>query len=153
MAQKTAHVFQIDHDSESDDMGYHGTFSCKKLSVRDYSKIQVEKSRLNGGMHHDPEKPGYGVSEDTDGLNHMFAHLKVSLTSTPDWWDLDTIGDMELVTKVYAEVATFEATFRNRGNVPDRSSTEEGSSTSSGPVSGGDAGQVVGEEVPAALQP
>ncbi len=153
MAQKTVHVFQIDHNSESDDTAYSGTFSCKKLSVRDYSKIQVEKSRLNGGMHHDPEKPGYGVSEDTDGLNHMFAHLTVALTNSPDWWDLDTIGDMELVTKVYAEVATFEATFRNRGRVTDGSGAEEGTSTGSGSDSGGDASTVVGEKVSAALQP
>lgn len=154
MAQKTKHVFQIEHMSEVDDASYVGTFSCKKLSVIDYTRVTVEKTRLNGGMHFDATKPGVGIDEDTDGLNHMFAHLKISLVDIPDWWDLEKIGDMSLISRVYSEVAEFEASFRkptSRESDGERETGSEETSTKSDPS--GDAKSVVGEEVPASLQP
>lgn len=152
MAQKKTKIFNVTHKSEVDDCTYDGTFACKKLSVRDRAQITVVKVRLNGGMHYDEDKPGYGVDESVDSFNHMMAHLEVALTNTPGWWDLDEIGDPEVVAAVFSEVVAFEASFRKRIR-SDRSS--EGGSSASDPesVSGGTAQPVVGEEVQAALEP
>jgi len=114
MAQKKRHIFNIAHSSEVDDCTYQGTFSCKKLSVKDLAQLSITKARLNGGYYHDPEQPGCGIDQQTDGLNHMLAHLELSLIDFPDWWDLAEIGDIELMSLVFQEVATFENSFRKR---------------------------------------
>ncbi len=150
---KKRHIFNISHASEIDEQSYVGTFSCKRLSVRDLAQLSVIKTRLNGGYHHDPEQPGCGVDQQTDGLNHMLAHLELSLIDAPDWWDLGEIGDIELLSLVFQEVAKFENSFRKRKGDSDGSS-EAGSQTSSeGSNTGGTVSQVVGTEVPASLDP
>lgn len=151
MAQKTRHIFEINHVSEEDNTTYRGTFSCKKLSIRGYTQLQVAKARLNGGMYHVPNSPGVGIDAATDYLNGMLAQLEVSLVDTPDWWKLDEIGDMELVSLVFSEVVKFENSFRKRNDDSDRQggSEKENSDTNAG----GNARAVVGEEVSAALEP
>lgn len=152
MTQKKQHIFNFNHVSEVDEITYSGTFSCKKLSIRDYAQLSVIKAKLNGGMYHVPNQPGIGIDEGTDNLNHMIAHLELGLVNTPDWWNLDELGDVEVVTKVFTEVAKFENSFRKRKNADGDS---EGRSPQDNPEahSGGDAAQVVGEEVQDSLEP
>lgn len=87
---------------------YEGQFTCKKLSIRDYAQVNVRKIQLNGGYHHDPGHPGQGIDEDTDWTNQMIAQLEVSLVQQPIWFDLNKIYDLDLMLKVYKEVASFE---------------------------------------------
>jgi hypothetical protein len=112
--KKSKHIFEIVHDSEVDDQVYSGTFSCRKLSIKDYAELSVRKAKLNGGLYYDENKPGCGIDLVTDNLNHMFAHLDLALISAPSWWNLKEIGDLQLITKVFTEVNTFENSFRNR---------------------------------------
>ena len=153
-------IFTVNYKSEIDDKTYNGTFSTKKLSVRDVAQLNVKKSQLNGGFYHDPDNPGVGLDSGTDDLNHMFAHLELAVVDRPDWWDLSEIGDMEVIALVYKEVAEFENSFfkRRQGHKTD-GSQHDGRDQTGSPQSGSEANpveslaEVVGEEVPASLEP
>lgn len=158
--QKKQHTFNIDHYSESDDQRYSGTFTCQKLALRDFGALGVRKSQLNGGYYYSEQSPGQGIDKFTDDLNDIIAHLELALVDTPDWWDLDVVGDMELLGKVYGEVMQFQNSFRGR-NRPDATegSDSGGSSQGSGEAdkaqadTSGSPAEVVGSEVQAALEP
>jgi len=156
--QKITKVFHIDYKSELDDTRYQGTFTCKKASIQDRIQIGVIRAQLNGGMHYDPEKPGYGIDEATDDFNSMVAHLRTVLTVVPSWWNLDEIGDVTLIYMVYKEVAEHEASFRRRpddqGQQEFRADNQGDSSSANRQTDGvGAVSQVVGEEVSFALEP
>lgn len=154
---KLQHTFTINHKSELDGKQYTGTFTCKKLSVQDTARLGVRLTQLNGGMHFDDDRPGYGVDAQTNGLNHMIAVLEITLVNKPAWFDLDEIFDMELLSVVYQEVASFEAKFRRSnsksGTTPTQDSSEGSSpqeAQSNGPRT---LGKVVEHEVQASLVP
>ena len=156
--QKLTKVFHIEFDSEVDEERYVGKFTTKKLNIQDHAKQGVILAQLNGGMHYDREKPGYGVDASTSAFNGMLAHLSVALTAAPDWWDLSKIGDVNVIYAVYEEVAAHEATFRRR---PEVESDDESGSAGQGDGSGEDrrsdgsgaTSQVVDEEIQSALKP
>lgn len=112
--QSLLKTFTIDITSITDDTRYKGKFTTKKLSVSDLAAIGVRKIQLNGGFHFDPEKPGHGIEESTDNLNSWIAHLEVALVETPEWWDLEKITDMDVLSAVYQEVILFENSFLAR---------------------------------------
>jgi hypothetical protein len=154
---KLQHTFSINHNSVVDGNTYTGAFTCKKMTVQDTARLGVRTAQLNGGMHFDDNKPGYGVDPQTDGLNHMIATLELTLINKPAWFDLETIIDMELLGAVYREVASFEAKFRRPNSKPGTtpsSNSEAGSSTpeesSNGPRT---LGTVVEHEIQATLLP
>lgn len=154
--QKITKVFHIDYRSELDDVNYQGSFTCRKLSIQDRTKMGVVKAQLNGGMHYDENNPGHGVDPTTDEFNAVLAHLTVALTDAPSWWKLDNISDIVLIYTVYKEVAEHEASFRReRGDTKESGSTGEGSSLREDRQSDepGTNSQVVGEEVQSALEP
>jgi hypothetical protein len=130
---KKTHTFHIKHTSETGE-DYDGTFTCKKLSIMDRSRIGVRKSQLCGGMYcvrnDDGNPTGQGIDEDTDWLNFMIANLEVALVQKPVWftWEGDNaIDDPEILKKVYKEVAEFETSFRRR----DGQTAAQGSGSSS----------------------
>ena len=158
--QKLLHTFSIDHLSDADDRRYIGSFTSKKLTIRDLATIGVRKTQLNGGFHHDVNNPGRGVDESTDEFNSMLAHLEISIVKKPEWWNLDEVTDMELIGKVYKEVLTFENSFLGRGGVESADGdglggSGEGDSTPETPQSelAGSPREVVDSEVQAALEP
>lgn len=156
------HVHQFDVDFTTED-GEHlrGTFSTKRLSVMDRTKIGVRKSQMSGGMYcirdEEGNPTGQGIDEDTDMANAMFAHLEISLVQKPTWWNLDEIVDMGLVREVYTKVVEFEMKFfrssntANAGNGLDGSSQDNGNPQSAQGGSGGSLKKVVGQEVQASL--
>jgi len=153
MTKKTQHIFQINYTSEDDDKHYIGDFSCRRLSIKDYQKLNVLKATYNGGMHYSPDRPGYGVDRSTEYLGQMLAHLEVALVVKPDWWNLNEISDMDLLGKVFHEVMLFENSFREGGDVPLRSG--KAGSQGSGQVSNGGTSpsSVVDQKVQAPLDP
>lgn len=158
--QKLLHTFSIDYASEIDDRRYTGKFTTKKLSIRDLAALGPRKAQLNGGYHHSPDNPGYGIDEQTDEFNSMIAHLELSLVDTPPWWDLDEISDMELIGKVYKEVILHENKFLRRRDAEtadseDTGRVSEGTSEKAENVadSSGGAGEVVVGEVSSSLEP
>jgi len=154
--QKLLHSFTIDYLSDADDIRYKGSFTSKKLTIRDLAALGVRKAQLNGGMHHDMENPGRGVTAETDDFNNMIAHLELALVEVPKWWDLDKIVDLNLVALVYKEVIKFENSFlkRNRGG-EDAGGASDGNSSSDVQETHaeGAARPVVGKEVSSALEP
>lgn len=170
MLQKIA-TFSINYQSPEDGQSYSGSFTVKKLSVMDVSRIRQRVAQLNGGMHHDLDDDGNatgkGVDWSTEQMNAMIAHLDVAVKTAPPWWNLEEVSDFGLLKAVYDEVQKFEETFRNRGR-PNAGSAvggagganatglggvgAEGSgAVASAPVSSGRVAEVVGAQVPVAL--
>jgi len=154
--QNLLHTFSIDYLSEQDGMRYTGKFTIKKLGIRDLAALGVRKAQLNGGMHFDENNPGRGVDQQTDDFNNMIAHLELSIKEKPDWWDLDSITDVELLGLVFKEVIEFEQSFLSRkANRALAGKHGEGSGSSGVQETNADGSPraVVGEEVQAALEP
>lgn len=156
--QKRVESFHIDYYSDIDEMRYQGAFTIKKLSLADIAALGVRKAQLNGGMYHDPDRPGQGVDFITDDFNAMLAHLELSVTASPKWWALDTIADPELLNLVYLEVTKFEDSFLHRKRNQANSESVAGHSRSGEADQeethrSGDTSEVVGNEVFAALEP
>ena len=110
------HTFRIDHTAEYSGDTFQGTFTVKKISILDQSKISRRKSELCGGMYcvkDDDDNPtGRGIDGDTEFGNQMVAILEVVIATAPEWWDLDVLDDEELLGKVFKEVMEFENSFR-----------------------------------------
>ncbi len=163
--QHLLHTFEVDFSSNIDDRRYQGTFTSKKLSIRDLAALGVRKAQLSGGLHYDGAHPGHGVDEQTDEFNNMIAHLELAITQAPDWWNLDDISDLELLAAVYGQVVEFENSFFRRGRGGAQSTEESDSDTllggsadigaddSPGANGGGNITKVVGTEVQASLEP
>ncbi len=159
--QKITNTFNIDHVSDIDNKRYVGSFTTKKLSIKDTSSIGVRRTQLNGGMHHDAQNPGQGIDEQTDWFNYMVAVLEVSILQAPAWWDLNEVTDLDLFQKVFKEVISFENSFLRRAepeqtsSVTDVGGSGEGNSpqTQAKAIPAGGAGTVVVGQVPSALEP
>jgi hypothetical protein len=111
-------------------------------------------------MYYDEDKPGFGVDSSTDDLNAMVAHLELAIVNAPTWWKLEEITDLNLISKVFSEVSSFETSFLRSKREEVRSQQEsvgysEGnSSTNSSETNvAGVSGSMVGQEVLAALEP
>lgn len=156
--QKMEHTFSVDYYSEQDDYTYRGTFITKKLSVLDQARVNVRKSELNGGKYYDDENPGVGIDEITDNMNYMIAFLETSLTKTPEWWDINSIGDVVILGKVFKEAIEHQSRFRGRKEAPtganhDGSGEGNRQGTPQEAHGPGVVREVVGQEVQAALEP
>lgn len=161
--------FMIDYKSEIDDRNYTGQFVTKKLSVMDSTKISVRKSQLSGGMYcvrdENGNPTGQGIDEDTDTFNYMLAMLEICLIQKPEWWKLSAnnsgddnyIGDQGLISAVFAEVISFEKSFRgrngsaNQGQGSGARSEIAGAPEPSSSDSANNPKKVVGGEVQSAL--
>lgn len=150
------HTFNV--DVLTDRRRYTGTFTTKKLSIHDLTQLGVRKVQLNGGMHYDKDNPGQGIDEGTDELNTMIAHLSLAVTEAPDWWNLDDLTDLSVLTNVYKEVISFENRFLGRRKAPagegSGGSSQEDSQEAQGEANAtGASQQVVGGQVQASLEP
>jgi hypothetical protein len=103
------HTFMIRH--EGFDGLREGQFTTKKLAIREHTSVTVKKIQLNGGYHYDELKPGMGIDQSTDFMNHIMASLAVCLVQKPAWFNVDTCDDLELLQKVYMECIKFENSF------------------------------------------
>lgn len=137
-----------------------GTFTAKRLSIKDRSQMGLRKSQLSGGMYcvrDDNGNPtGQGLDDDTDYLNAMLAHLEVALIQKPTWWKLDDIVDIGILREVYGKVAAFEASFFRRadGEAGSGSGLVGAADSSQQPPANGSGNlptPVVGSQVQAAL--
>jgi hypothetical protein len=150
------HTFNI--DVLTDRRRYTGTFTTKKLSIRDLTQLGVRKVQLNGGLHYDATNPGKGIDYATDELNSMVAHMGLAITTAPDWWNLDDLVDLSVLVTVYDEVISFENTFLRRRETPEgdgsRGSSQGDSAQEDAQANpAGSDSAVVGEQVQAALEP
>lgn len=155
------HTFTITHYSEDEEKELTGTFTCRRQSILDQSRIQRRKAELCGGMFcvlDDNGNPtGQGIDEQTESVNYVLAVLETVLIQKPTWWNLDELSDQILVRKVFDEVRKFENSFRRRRGDSDTdgqssgSSEEGGEKESQGSVAGNQPKKVVGGEVLASL--
>jgi len=103
-------TFHIDVVSKVDSRRYQGSFTTKKLTMGDLSKMGMLKARLGGGFNYDPST-GQGLDAATNLLNEMIVHCNVALVQKPDWFDPENMSDVNVLQQVYEEVASFEANF------------------------------------------
>lgn len=144
------HIFTIDFESEEDRCTYKGQFTCKKPSVLDKSKIGVKHAQLNGGrtlIRENGKVVAGDIDEMTDFINYIFAFLEFTLIQKPQWWDLNTITDINLVIKVYEEVDKFIGSFRPKTE----GTKEERTTESKEPNNRGPIEAMVDEKILAAL--
>lgn len=143
-------TFAVDIAS-SDGQRYVGTFTSKKLTIRDITQLGVRRTQLCGGLKYEPLAPGQGLDVETHNLNNMIAHLELALTVSPPWWDLEKLTDLEVLSQVYKEVLDFENNFPGTG----RRGTSEagGQEAQAGTDHSGLPEKVVVGEVSAALEP
>jgi len=151
-----SHTFNI--SVLTDYKRYTGSFTTKKLSVRDFAQLGVRKVQLNGGFHYNPKALGQGIDQATDELNTMIAHLELALIEYPEWWNLDELTDLTVLSEVYGEVISFENSFLGRRNASEdkgsgRSSEADSTAAQSKANDAGSVTQVVDPEVQAALEP
>lgn len=158
--QERLKTFKLDFYSEIDGKRYVGPFTTKKLSIQEIATMGVRKAQLNGGFYYDSENPGCGISESTDEVNSIIAHLEVALVDWPDWFQLSEIVDQDLLGAIYQEVLDHEVTFlgsqrekNKRTGGSDGAGDGDGKSDSSEADSSGGSGEVVDEEVQTALEP
>jgi hypothetical protein len=81
-----------------------GTFTVKRLTVGDTTRVAVRVAQLGGG---------YAVSDTAHMLNSMIAHLEVALVEKPSWFKADELYEMDIIAAVYSEVGKFEDSFRH----------------------------------------
>jgi hypothetical protein len=149
------HGFFIKHTSSLTGRYYEGQFSCRKLSIKDFGRINVRKVQLNGGYYFDEERPGCGIDEQTDTIHNMIAHLEIALIQWPAWWDLEVEDDPTVLKVIYDEVVTWENSFLSRRDASRPGGGVSDDSSGKGPQSGsaGHVEAVVGGEVSPALEP
>jgi len=110
---KLTKTFHIDITSKVDDRRYHGSFTTKKLTMGDLSRMGMLKAKMAGGFNFDPNT-GQGLDAATNLLNEMMVHCGVALVQSPDWFDPENMSDVNVLREVYEEVASFEANFHIR---------------------------------------
>ena len=149
------HTFFLKHTSEFDGQYYEGQFACRKMSLRDFGRIGVRKTQLNGGFHHDPNNPGCGIGEQEDTIHNMIAHLEIALIQWPSWWILDEIEDPDLLKTVFNNCVIFENSFLSKRGVSRPGGSVPNDSSGAGPQSGtnGPVEAVGGEQVQDSLEP
>ena len=133
--------FSINFHSKILKENFSGTFTTKKLTVGDLSKIGLIKAQLSGGYVYD-EVQGRGVDPTTNLLNEMMAHCQVSIIQSPEWFDAGEISDLELLREIYEEVASFEADFHQPQQTPEREEPSGSVEDSSGSEHTGGGGPV-----------
>jgi hypothetical protein len=152
-------TFTVKHKLEDGTVD-EGTFTVKRLSIKDRAHIGMKKSQLAGGMHcvrdDDGNPTGQGIDEDTDYLNAMIAQLDVALIQKPSWFNLDELADIGVVQEVFKKAADFEVSFFRSTNGGDNNGSgrvrqEDGGAPNEEPGSGNTPTPVVGQEVQAAL--
>lgn len=131
--------FSIDFTSEMDGQRYMGTFTVKKLTIGDLSRLGARKAQLCGGYTTGlGVESGNSIDAGTAMLNEMIAHCEISLLSKPDWFDPEKLVDPNLLNKVYEEVASFEANFLGaKPQASGKRSADSGEVSSSDESSGG----------------
>jgi len=148
--------FWISYRSLMDNILYEGQFTTRKMSIKDMASIGVRKVQLNGGYHHDENKPGFGIDAQTDWMNSMIAHLEVSIIQAPMWFKVEDIIDGQLLGKIFEQVMEFENSFfRSTGGADSLGggSQDAGGAQGEGTGAAGRVAPLVGGQVPTSLEP
>lgn len=100
-----AKTFQLDY---TDNRGFHwsGEFTIHVLTIGERTRVGLTRSQMAGGISLE------GIDETTLSLMEMQAHLALAIDKAPAWADdLSQIRDIGVLTSIYSEVASHEATF------------------------------------------
>jgi hypothetical protein len=106
-------TFHIDYHSAMEEKHYRGTFTVRKLTIGDLSKLGLIKAKMADGLSYN-ESTGMGIDDTTNAINEMLAHFELALIQKPEWFVPEDMIDLGILREVYSEVASFEADFLNR---------------------------------------
>jgi len=152
---KLTKTFHIDFYSQMEEKSYVGTFTVRKLTIGDISRLGLLKAKMADGFSYN-EITGRGIDDTTNAINEMLAHFEVALIQKPEWFIPDELIDVAVLREVYGEVASFEADFLNRA-LSGKGSTgvSTGTSEEESPGGGGDPSpseDMVDKKVPKIIQ-
>jgi hypothetical protein len=100
------HSFHISH-TFSNGTEVSGRFTNQILTISQQVAVGALRAQLTGSLPYDSLDPT------TRNLSEMMAHLSISLTDKPKWaLDIASMDDIGLIAKIYEEVASHEAMFR-----------------------------------------
>ena len=113
LKEERIHKFTI--EEEVDGTKLKGDFISKYPSITDEMNIHVAMSQRLSGAN------ASTVSDVGSELAYMMSVADVLLIEKPDWFDFETLGDRDILTKVVEEILVFNNSFRN-SNEKDRHS-------------------------------
>lgn len=142
--------FSIEHVA-GDGTTYRGSFTCKRLSIREKAQQGVRKAQLNGGMY--LGENGHGIDDTTNFFNEMISLLEIAVVQAPVWWNLDELDDIDLIQKVFTEVFEHDNYFRLAGRSLRSFAEKGGAAASQESDSAGELREMVGAEIQSALEP
>lgn len=102
------HVFTIKKFSRMYDKVLEGDFETQILTPRQELQVGSIRSRLLGSAY------SMSVDTSTTFMAEKIAHLEVSLTKKPSWFNALDFEDKEILDDIYTEVASHEARFWGR---------------------------------------
>lgn len=104
LGKNKKHVAQIDMSDIHPDLV--GTFVFHYPSLMEQIRIGTIKAQLLDGV------PVESVDTATNVAAFMMATLRVVLDSAPEWFNLDTVDDLEVLSRVFNEYAQWRESFR-----------------------------------------
>jgi hypothetical protein len=110
MAQEQ-YTFELDYTS-GNGRKYKGTFTNKILTPQDRIRVGQMQAALTGNT------PWDALDPETQYFVGMVSQLQISLVKKPDWFIMSgakAMRDINVLNKVYTEVASHEAFFRKPG--------------------------------------
>lgn len=112
------HTFQVEGKVLGQDV--KGDFTCHYPSIMDEIKISMKASQILEGADMST-LPGVVVDQ-----AYNMASCDVLLTDYPDWFNLETLDNIEVLNKVVEEMANFASDFRGQDeeNQPEEASNE-----------------------------
>lgn len=98
------HTFHI--KGKVNDKKVEGDFTCKYPSIMDQVAINATATGLLKGA--DPSILGQNIVDQAYNL----AACKVLIIESPDWFNLETLDDIETLNEIVKEMAAYAKTFR-----------------------------------------
>lgn len=102
-ADKKSLTFDVDKN------GYKGTFVCKYPSLMDKMKIGVVRADFLKGLVGQ-------VDVVTDNIAYITSTMSVTCTQAPNWWNINTLDDYDVLMEVWSQYNTELTTFRTGTN-------------------------------------
>ena len=117
------HRFSIQVIGKESNINWAGEFVYKRPTLAQRSMIENMRTRLNGDL--------MTIDGDIAALNMALAHLRFTLTESPEWWKASDYGgslyDANVILEVYTKCIAFEEDWKRKVHGGDQKSVIEGS--------------------------
>lgn len=129
---RNRHTFTVDFTSDLSGERYVGVFTVRKQTIGDTIKIGVLRAQYLAGFsvpeirsldttknYGSPEVAATQAKNTVDALTGYLAvvqsHCNVCLEQKPDWFNFDSLSEIDVIIHIYNKIYEFEETFFRRG--------------------------------------